>query len=130
MCNFAVGVAAPTESTKDYFFKNADADELIFIHKGEGELKTAYGTVEFEYGDYLVIPRGTIYQFIFKTTENKLLITESYSPIKTPKRYSNDQGQLLEHSPFCERDFKLPTNFETHDEFGKFEIRIKKKNVI
>jgi len=125
--DIAVGVAAPTSSTTDYFFKNADADELIFVHKGEGTLKTAYGSVEFEYGDYIVIPRGTVYQLLFKTTENKLLITESYSPIKTPKRYSNDAGQMLEHSPFCERDFKVPSNFETHDEFGHFEIRIKKE---
>lgn len=128
--DIAVGVAAPTESMNSYFFKNADADELIFVHKGSGVMKTAYGSVEFEYGDYLVIPRGTVYQFIFNDSENKLLITESYSPIKTPKRYTNDSGQFLEHSPFCERDFKVPTNLETHDEMGRFEIRIKKKDVI
>ena len=128
--DIAVGVAAPTESMNDYFFKNADADELIFVHKGSGVMKTAYGSVEFEYGDYLVIPRGTVYQFVFNDSENKLLITESYSPIKTPSRYTNDSGQYLEHSPFCERDFKLPTNLETHDEMGRFEIRIKKKDVI
>jgi len=128
--DIAVGVASPTESMNDYFFKNADADELIFVHKGSGVMKTAYGSVEFEYGDYLIIPRGTVYQFIFNDSENKLLITESYSPIKTPSRYTNDSGQYLEHSPFCERDFKVPTNLETHDEMGRFEIRIKKKNVI
>ena len=128
--DIAVGVAAPTESMNDYFFKNADADELIFVNKGSGVMKTAYGSVEFEYGDYLVIPRGTVYQFIFNDSENKLLITESYSPIKTPSRYTNDSGQFLEHSPFCERDFKVPTNLETHDEMGRFEIRIKKKDVI
>jgi len=128
--DIAVGVASPTESMNDYFFKNADADELIFVHKGSGVMKTAYGSIEFEYGDYLIIPRGTVYQFIFNDSENKLLITESYSPIKTPSRYTNDSGQYLEHSPFCERDFKVPTNLETHDEMGRFEIRIKKKNVI
>jgi len=128
--DIAVGVASPTESMNDYFFKNADADELIFVHKGSGVMKTAYGSVEFEYGDYLIIPRGTVYQFIFNDSENKLLITESYSPIKTPSRYTNDSGQYLEHSPFCERDFKVPTNLETHDEMGRFEIRIKKINVI
>lgn len=128
--DLAVSIAAPTSSMNEYFFKNSDADELIFVHKGSGLLKTAYGSVEFEYGDYLVIPRGTTYQFKFETEENKLLITESYSPIKTPKRYTNDKGQFLENSPFCERDFKFPTNLETHDEFGNFEIKIKKKDVI
>ena len=58
-------LAAPTESMEDYFFKNADADEIIFIHDGTGTLRTMYGNLKFEYGDYLVIPRGTVYQLEF-----------------------------------------------------------------
>ena len=125
-----IGLAAPRTFSKDYFFKNADADEMIFIHQGEGTLKTMYGSVEFEYGDYLVIPRGTIYQIDFKSQENRLLYVESFSPVLTPKRYRNYFGQLLEHSPFCERDFKLPQNLETYDEIGEFKIYIKKKGIL
>lgn len=125
-----IGLAAPKESTRDYFFKNADADELIFVHQGSGVLKSAYGSVEFAYGDYLVIPRGTIYQIHFDTPQNRLLIVESFSPIQTPKRYRNEYGQFLEHSPFCERDFRLPENLETHDETGDFKIMIKKRGLI
>lgn len=97
-----IGVAAPQKSVTDYFFKNADADEMLFIHKGKGVLKTFMGEIPFEYGDYLIIPRGMIYQIHFETTENRLLYLESYQPIYTPKRYRNSFGQLLEHSPFCE----------------------------
>lgn len=125
-----IALAAPQDSTTDYFFKNADADELIFIHKGNGVLKSQYGSVKFEYGDYLVIPRGTVYQIHFNTSNNRLLIIESFSPITTPKRYRNEYGQFLEHSPFCERDFKLPVNLETHDEKGDFKIMIKKRGLI
>jgi len=125
-----VGVAAPTQSMKSYFFKNADSDEMLFIHKGKGQCKTMYGTVDFQYGDYVVIPRGTVYQLHFETSDNRILFVESHSPIRTPKRYRNDYGQLLEHSPFCERDFNLPHSFETHDEKGDFEIRIKKRGLI
>ena len=125
-----VGVAAPKKSMDDYFFKNADSDEMLFIHKGSGQCKTMYGTVDFEYGDYVVIPRGTVYQLKFKTADNRILFVESHSPIRTPKRYRNDYGQYLEHSPFCERDFKLPHSFETRDEKGSFEIRIKKRGLI
>lgn len=125
-----ISVAAPKKSTTDYFFKNADADEMIFVHEGSGTLKTMYGNIDFEYGDYLIIPRGTIYQMHFANENNRLLITESYSPIETPSRYRNEHGQLLEHSPFCERDIKLPTTLETHDEKGEFLINIKKQNML
>ena len=128
--DMAIGLAAPSKSMADYFFKNSDADELIFIHKGSGTLRTMYGVVDFEYGDYLVIPRGTVYQLKFETAENKLLIVESHSPIRTPKRYRNEFGQMLEHSPFCERDFKFPHSLETHTEMGEFEVRIKKRGLI
>ncbi|MEZ4960140.1 MAG: homogentisate 1,2-dioxygenase [Saprospiraceae bacterium] len=125
-----IGLAAPRESMTDYFFKNADADEVIFVHQGGGLLKTMYGEVPFEYGDYLVIPRGTIYQFEFETADNRLLIIESFSPVRTPRRYRNEVGQLLEHSPFCERDFKVPQDLLTYDERGDFPIFIKKQGLI
>ncbi len=121
-----ISLAAPRQSLSDYFYKNADADELLFIHKGSGTLRTSLGQIPFEYGDYLVVPRGMIYQIDFDTTENRLLVVESYHPIYTPKRYRNWFGQLSEHSPFCERDYKLPTDLETYDQEGDFNIRIKK----
>lgn len=126
----AIGLAAPRKSVKDYFYKNADADELLFIHKGKGKLRTFMGNIPFEYGDYLIIPRGMIYQIEFETEDNRLFFVESYAPIYTPKRYKNSSGQLLEHSPFCERDFKLPTELETYDEKGDFLIKIKKEGLM
>jgi homogentisate 1,2-dioxygenase len=114
----------------DYFFKNADADELLFVHEGKGVVHTIYGDLPFEYGDYIVLPRGTIYQIDFETTQNRLLITESYSPIHFPKRYQNSQGQLMEHAPFCERDIRTPQDLKTHDETGDFKILIKKQGMI
>ena len=125
-----IGLAAPTESLTTYFYKNADADELIFIHKGKGKLRTFMGNIHFEYGDYLIIPRGMIYQIEFESSDNRLFYVESYAPYYTPKRYKSSSGQLLEHSPFCERDFKLPTELETHDEKGDFIVKIKKEGMI
>lgn len=120
-------LAAPQQSMSDYFYKNADADEMIFVHEGSGLLKTMYGNFEFGYGDYLVIPRGTIYQISFNDTGNRLFIVESFSPIRFPKKYLSKYGQLLEHSPFCERDIRPPNNLQTIDESGDFLIRLKKK---
>ena len=123
-------LAAPEESMSGYFYKNADADEMIFVHEGSGVLKTMYGDIPFGYGDYLVIPRGIIYQIEFAGTHNRLFIVESFSPIHFPKRYQSKYGQLLEHSPFCERDLRPPGNLVTYDEQGDFLIRVKKKGVM
>jgi homogentisate 1,2-dioxygenase len=123
-------LAAPKKSTKDYFFKNADADEMIFVHEGSGKLVTQYGELSFSYGDYLMIPRGTIYQINFDTTDNRLFIVESFSPIRFPKKYLSKYGQLLEHSPYCERDIRPPANLQTHDVKGDFVIRTKKKGMM
>jgi homogentisate 1,2-dioxygenase len=125
-----IGLAAPSASMKDYFFKNSEADEMIFVHIGSGTLKTPYGSIPFKYGDYLIIPRGTVYQMDFDTDDNRLLFVESFSPIFTPSKYRNNFGQLLEHSPFCERDYRLPQNLETFDEKGEFDLMIKKNGLI
>ena len=123
-------LAAPKKSLTDYFYKNADCDELIFVHKGSGKLRTLLGNIEFGYGDYLMIPRGMIYQIEFNDENNRLFIVESSSPMYTPKRYRNWFGQLLEHSPFCERDLRRPTELETHDETGDFLIKVKKEGML
>ncbi len=125
-----IELASPMQSMTHYFYKNADADEIIFVHQGEGTLKTQLGNIDFSYGDYLVIPRGMIYQFHFKTTANRLFIVQSFNPVYTPKRYRNWFGQLLEHSPYCERDIRPPSILETHDEKGDFLIRIKKQDIL
>ncbi len=123
-------LAAPQKSVTEYYYKNADADEMIFIHEGAGNLKTMYGDLSFSYGDYLVIPRGTIYQIHFNNDANKLFIVESFSPIRFPKKYLSKNGQLLEHSPYCERDIRPPQNLETITEKGDFLVRTKKKGVL
>lgn len=123
-------LASPKKSLRDYFYKNADCDEMLFIHEGKGVLRTLLGNIEFSYGDYLVIPRGMIYQIDFETENNRLFIVESKRPLHTPKRYRNWFGQHLEHSPFCERDLRAPSNLETYDEKGEFLIRVKKQDML
>ncbi len=125
-----ITLAAPTKSMADYFYKNADADEVIFIHEGTGTLKTQYGQLTFSYGDYLVVPRGTIYQIEFNGENNRLFIVESFSPVTFPKRYLSKYGQLLEHAPFCERDIRKPENLITIDQKGEFLINTKKKGLM
>jgi homogentisate 1,2-dioxygenase len=124
-----IGLAAPKHGN-EYFYKNTDSDELLFIHKGSGAVHTMFGELPFAEHDYVVIPRGTVYRIEFDSTDNRILFVEAHSPIFTPKRYRNEFGQLLEHSPFCERDFVRPTELKTFDQKGEFELLIKKKGTI
>jgi homogentisate 1,2-dioxygenase len=125
-----ISLAAPTQSMTDYFYKNADADEMIFVHRGTGTLKTLMGNIKFGFGDYLIIPRGMIYQITFDDSDNRLFILDSYQPIYTPKRYRNHFGQMLEHSPFCERDMRTPDVLEPQDKLGDFVIKVKKEGIL
>ncbi len=123
-------LAAPTKSMEDWFFKNAQADEIIFVHIGSGVLHTIYGELPFCSGDHVVIPRGTVYQIKFNDENNRLFIVESMQPINFPKRYMNKSGQLLEHSPFHERDIKTPAKLNTYNKSGDFKVIIKQQQTL
>ncbi|NNF01086.1 MAG: homogentisate 1,2-dioxygenase [Bacteroidia bacterium] len=125
-----ISVAAPKKGTSSYYYKNSDADEMLFIHEGSGTVTTIYGKLDFTYGDYVIIPRGTIYQIEFKDAKNRLLIVDSFSPIEPPKRYRNEYGQLEEHAPYCERDIRKPESLKTNDEIGEFKVMIKKQDML
>ena len=125
-----ITLAAPTASMTDYFYKNAQNDEVVFVHEGSGTLKTQFGELPFSEGDYLVIPRGMIQQFHFTTSTNRFFIIESSHPVYSPKRYRNWFGQLLEHSPYCERDLRTPVLGAAHDELGDFTMKVKKEDML
>lgn len=124
-----IGIARPTDSM-DYFYKNGEHDELLFIHQGEGYVQTMFGRLDFGYGDYIYIPRGTIYQMVFETDQNKMLTVDSTGPVDIPDRYLSDKGQFLENSPFCERDIRRPEGQLFYEEEGEFEVKIKKQGRI
>jgi len=127
----ALLLAAPQKGLSEtVFYKNADTDEVLFIHEGTGTLKTQYGQIPFSYGDYVVIPRGTIYQIDFDTPDNRLFIIESYSPVTFPKRYLSRYGQLLEHAPYCERDLRKPQDLQTIDKKGEFLVQVRKRGLL
>jgi homogentisate 1,2-dioxygenase len=124
-----LGLSRPTQSMS-YFYRNAQAYEVWFAHEGSGTLRTQFGSLSFESGDYLVIPFGTTWQLELATSEARFLVIESPSQIHPPKRYRNTYGQLLEHAPYCERDIRPPEALETFTERGEFEVRVKARDGI
>ncbi|MAV63997.1 MAG: homogentisate 1,2-dioxygenase [Pelagibacteraceae bacterium TMED124] len=107
-----------------FFFKNASYDELIYVQFGNALFESNFGEILLNEGDYLVVPRGVIWK-LSETNKFKCLILESKSPISTPRRYRNEFGQLLEHSPYCERDIVTPVLKDPIDKSGEFEIKVK-----
>jgi homogentisate 1,2-dioxygenase len=109
----------------DFFYRNGEADEVIFVHYGSGTLHSPFGALQFGPGDYLVIPKGVLCQMEFSGDDTRLLVFESTGIIRTPRRYRNEHGQLLEHAPFSERDIRTPQFSGPHDQAGDFEIRLR-----
>jgi homogentisate 1,2-dioxygenase len=110
-----------------YYYKNGEADEVLFIHDGSGVLLSQFGKLEVRQGDYVVIPRTTTYRFVSESKNLRILITESFSPVETVKRYRNEAGQLLEHSPYCERDIRTPSEIVLEETPGSYLIKVKKQ---
>lgn len=121
-----IAICNPENLKMDYYYKNGEADELIYIHDGNGYLYSQFGKLRIKKGDYVVIPRTTIYRIEFDSQPVRLLITESMTPIETVKRYRNELGQLLEHSPYCERDIHPPQALITETKKGEYLVKIKK----
>lgn len=119
--------ARPTE-TLEAFYRNGQADELLFVSDGEGVLESPFGDLPYRRGDYLIVPRGVVHRLRIGGGEHRYLIFESRGVVRTPKRYRNTYGQHLETAPFCERDFRLPSELRTIDEAGEFEVLVKHRN--
>lgn len=107
------------------YYKNAEGDEMLFIHDGSGTMESMYGDIPFEPGDYIVIPRGTIYRLVFDQLPVRMIAVESHSPIDIPRRYKNELGQMLEHAPYHERDFRPPSELKTFDERADYYVQVK-----
>jgi homogentisate 1,2-dioxygenase len=118
-----IGICAPTEP-QDYFFRNGEGDEVIFVHAGAGELETTFGTLPYREHDYVVIPRGTTYRF--RPSGDQLWLTfHTPGEIETPNRYRNRYGQLLEHAPYSHRDFHPPGELGTYRETGEYDLIVR-----
>lgn len=114
----------------EYWYRFAHGDEVLFIHEGTGRLETQFGELVYRPGDYLVLPTGVIWRLIPDGVPQRILVIEANGHIVPPARYLNRYGQFLEHSPFCERDLRPPDKLVTHDESGRYEIRVKARGVI
>jgi homogentisate 1,2-dioxygenase len=120
-----VSVCKPTEPLEG-FYRDGEGDEVLYIHRGSGVLRTVFGRVPFRERDYVVIPRGTTHAFELPEGEEQFwLCFHTPGEIETPNRYRNRYGQLLEHAPFSQRDFHPPAELRTHRESGTYDLKVR-----
>jgi homogentisate 1,2-dioxygenase len=121
----ALSIAHP-DREDDFFYRNAQADEVVFVNDGTGVLESPLGDIPFRSGDYLVLPRGILHRYRLGEGPLRFLVIETADSLRTPARYRNEEGQLLESSPFCERDIRRPQRLITRDESGHFRVLVKR----
>jgi homogentisate 1,2-dioxygenase len=114
---------ADVDRSMDYFYRNAGGDELLFVHHGRGVLQTSFGEIAYRPNDFLVIPSGTTYR-VQPDEATRLVVHESSGHITLPKKFRNDFGQLAEHAPYYERDFRAPLLRAPIDAQGEYEVRV------
>lgn len=127
--DLAISLVRPS-ATDEFFYRNSMGDEIVYVTEGKGVLESQFGELDFRRGDYVVIPRGIVHRFRPLAGETIFFVVESRDYVRTPKRYRNAHGQLLEHSPFCERDLRPPDRLPVHDEEGEFKILVKKDSAL
>lgn len=120
-----ISLCRPAEQM-DYFFRNGEGDEVVFVHEGRGTLETQFGDLPYREGDYAVLPRGTTYRFApEQDVPQRYLVFETPGLVTIPKRYRNEHGQLMEHAPFYHRDIHPPTELKTYRERGEHVVRVR-----
>ena len=115
--------AAQARRPMEYFYRNVGGDELLFIHHGAGIIETQFGELAYRERDYIVIPTGTTYR-VTPASPTRMLVYETTGPVTIPRRYRNEFGQLEEHAPYYERDFRAPVLKVPVATQGEYEVRV------
>lgn len=114
------------EKEQEELYRNGAADEMIFIQQGTGYIETPFGSLPYRRGDYVLLPRTTTYRLVSNDiSQEDHLVFESFSPIRIPARYTNEDGQILLGAPYYERDFHSPQELVTVDDPNDTSILIK-----
>ena len=98
-------VAADRDSD---LYRNAIGDELVYVHDGEVDVQTVFGTLPLAAGDYAVLPAGTTHRWALRSDRVEALVIEAAGHVHFPERYLSSRGQLKEGAPFSERDVRGP----------------------
>ncbi len=106
-----------------FYFRNADGDELYFVHRGAGVIETDFGPVPFEKGDYIILPRAVTYRVVPQTRDNFFLIVQSKTEFEQPEK-----GLLGQHALYDPAVIFTPEPKPNPEDGREWEVRIKVEN--
>src|SRR5690625_739923 len=112
----------------DHLVRNGDGDDLLFIHAGQGDLYCDYGHLAFRDGDYIMLPRGTMWRIESDGPVEMLLIEATNSSYQLP-----DKGILGPHAIFDPAMLDTPAindAFKAQQDENEWQVRIKRRNRI
>lgn len=112
----------------DHLARNGDGDELLFIHRGAGHLFCDYGHLDFRQGDYIVLPRSTMWRIECTAPVEALLIEATNGSYMLP-----DKGMLGPHAVFDPAILDVPAIDEAfRDQQGatEWQVRIKRRGLV
>jgi homogentisate 1,2-dioxygenase len=128
LTNDDVRVSYATADRESPLYRNALGDELIFVEEGSARLETVYGVLDARQGDYIRVPMGCVHRWIpTGAPAVRLLILEARGHVTEPPRYLSPRGQLLEHAPYSERDFRGPDELINVDA-GETEVLVRHRD--
>jgi homogentisate 1,2-dioxygenase len=122
-----MGVVRPAEPMAEtLFYRNGEADELLFVDEGSGLFDSLFGPLRYGSGDYIVIPIGTTWRLApDEGSAQRMVWLECPSAIEPPRRHRNEYGQLLEQSPYSQRDIRVPKTVQARTDEGEFRVHVK-----
>ncbi len=111
-------------SPPEWYFRNVDGDLLYFVHRGQGKIESDYGSLAFQKGDYIVVPKGTTHRLV-PTEKSKFLVIEGTGEYEQPTR-----GILGHHAIYDPALIKIAEPEEYDNSKSEYELRIKRMGKI
>ena len=113
--NDSVRLSTVSADTTSPLYRNALGDECVYLESGSAVLESVFGSLPVTAGDYVVVPTSTTHRWVVAEPV-RALVVEAKGHITPPARYLSSEGQFLEHSPYCERDLRGPSDLLSHDD--------------
>jgi homogentisate 1,2-dioxygenase len=126
MGNSSVRISYAAATTDSPLYRDSDGDLLVYVESGSGRLDSVFGSLEIGEGDYVVVPTGTTHRWVVTDGPLRALVVEARGHVTIPSQYLGKHGQVLEQSPYCERDFRAPTEPLLVDA-GETEVLVRRR---
>lgn len=127
MGNSSVRISYTAAVVDSPLYRDSDGDLLVYVESGTGRLESVFGSLDVGPGDYIVVPTGTTHRWVVADGPLRALVVEARGHVTLPSQYLGRHGQVLEQSPYCERDFRAPTAPLLVDDASETDVLVRRR---